>query len=192
MTACSSDDHGNGKADMPKYRHTVIVYMSAQNSLGYSQAALLDSAEIASGASRMRSTHDNLILYLDDDKLPRIYRFYKGGDGKGYIQKVKQYSTDLNSSNPSTLRDVLANVKAQYPSRSYGLVMWSHGTGWLPDIISPSGSQSRLSRSYKPMGFGVDVGGGPGRPGTSRATDGDRRHDPGNQRERRQARLHLL
>lgn len=160
MTACSSDDHGNGKADMPKYRHTVIVYMSAQNSLGYSQAALLDSAEIASGASRMRSTHDNLILYLDDDKLPRIYRFYKGGDGKGYIQKVKQYSTDLNSSNPSTLRDVLADVKAQYPSRSYGLVMWSHGTGWLPDIISPSGSQSRLSRSYKPMGFGVDVGTG--------------------------------
>lgn len=154
-----SDDERDGKAgSVPEYRRTVIVYMAAQNSLGYARAAVADSAEIASGAELIPSTRDNLILFIDDAEKPRLYRYYKSTNGKGYYSKIYQYPTDVSSTDSSTLLDVLSRVKNLFPSESYGLVLWSHGSGWLPQIRS-------LSRTYaggtsRPRAFGIDVGEG--------------------------------
>ena len=156
--ACSDDDGDGNKHDM-RHRRTVIVYMSAQNSLGAANAAQTDSSEIAGGAMQMTSTRDNLLLYLDDNRNPRLYRYYKAGNGKAYVQKVKEYQTDLDSSDPSTLTEVLTTVKNLYPSESYGLVMWSHGTGWLPQMGRPTLTAGTGSLRTT-QSIGIDVGPG--------------------------------
>ncbi len=155
FVGCSSDD-GDKNKDSARHRRTVIVYMCAQNSLGVARAAEADSVEIAAGTLRLPTTRDNLLLYLDDARKPRLYRYYRATNGRAFVQKVKEYQTDMNSADPATLTEVLTTVKNLYPSESYGLVMWSHGMGWLPQLGRPSEAGSKPLRL--PQAIGIDVG----------------------------------
>ena len=161
LSACSSDDPSPEPKEEPvNCRHTAIIYMSAQNSLGYSKSSAKDSAEIAQGAQRLTNISDNILLYIDDTANPRIYRLNKSSNGLVNIAKVMQYSTDLNSSSPSTLQGVLEFAKQKYPSESYGLVLWSHGSNWVPDITGSYDETKRSETEYSPLSFGIDVGPG--------------------------------
>ena len=44
---------------------------------------------------------------------------------------LKDYEKQ-NSADPDVMRSVISEVVSQYPADSYGLVLWSHGTAWLP------------------------------------------------------------
>lgn len=150
FVACNDSDDNSESNN--KARRTLIVYMAAQNSLGYNGYAKEDSIEIAEGAIDYLSLNDNIIMFIDDAKNPRIHRLYRNqADGKCYYKTVYQYNYDANSGDASTLLDVLSRVHSLYPSESYGLVMWSHGTGWMPEIV-PSSNQYRA--------IGIDVGPG--------------------------------
>lgn len=156
--SCRDDKGTDGIKEKTNYRRTVIVYMAAQNSLGNYSADISDSLEIANGTKFIPSTKDNLILFIDDKSKPRIYRYYNSVNGKVYYSKIFQYPTDVNSAGSSTLLDVLMRVKNLFPSKSYGLVMWSHGTGWIPQTDGPG--RSHAVKSRKPQTFGIDVGEG--------------------------------
>lgn len=122
--ACSSDD-----APKPDPAHrTVLVYIGAENSL-YSYVSD-DLDEMIQGAGDIPAS-DNLLVYVDDRSTPRIYKIGME-KGKGTSSVVKEYSTDLCSSDPAVLRDVCRWVTENYSAASYGLVLWSHGNGWLP------------------------------------------------------------
>ena len=122
--ACSSDD-----APEPEPAHrTVLVYIGAENSL-YSYVSD-DLDEMIQGAGDIPAS-DNLLVYVDDRSTPRIYKIGME-KGKGISSVVKEYSTDLCSSDPAVLRDVCRWVTENYSAASYGLVLWSHGNGWLP------------------------------------------------------------
>ncbi len=126
---------------------TVLVYISAQNSLGSNGFQRADSLEMANGA-RYIDDNDRFLVYIDDANSPRIYRFTKN---QTKPELVKQYTRDLDSSDPETLKEVLAWTKQNFPAQEYGLVMWSHSDGWLP---SPNVNY-QTKRS-----FGIDVGTG--------------------------------
>jgi SepF-like predicted cell division protein (DUF552 family) len=40
--------------------------------------------------------------------------------------------SEQDSSSPEVMEQVLADVKSMYPAKSYGLILWSHASGWLP------------------------------------------------------------
>lgn len=126
---------------------TVLIYVSAQNSLGYRDFQKDDSLEIAAG-SQYIGNNNRLIVYIDDDENPRMYRFTKE---KRAPELVRSFGRDANSSDPETLKDVLAWTKQFYPAKEYGLVMWSHSDGWLP---APNKTY-RTTRA-----FGIDTGAG--------------------------------
>lgn len=150
FSGCSKDD-SNGKGDEESgTRRTVIIYMSAQNSLGFNKYSTSEMQEILSGCQSLNK-RDQIVLYVDDNKAPRIYRYYRGCKEP---QLLKQYSTDLNSSDPATLGQVLSYVLTNYPSESYGLVLWSHANGWLPS------TNKDYSNSVSSKSFSVDVGTG--------------------------------
>lgn len=176
-TFSSCKDSNNAEDGSTRYRHTTILYFSAQNSLGSQNASGMDSVEIVQGARLMKNFNDNLILYLDDAANPRIYRYYRLPDGRTMVQKIRTYSTDANSSDSTTLKDVLDFIGSKYPSDSYGLVLWSHGMGWLPDIISFK-EKGQRSKNNILKGFGIDVG-----PGGNMSKDTDARGNLGQQME---------
>lgn len=138
---------GNTLSPAAEGRRTVLVYVSAQNSLGYGHYSRSDSAEISAGAQYI-SDDDRLLMYIDDEQNPRIYRFTNDSPSPTLVHT---YDSDLNSSDPETLEEVLTWVTTYFPSEEYGLVMWSHADGWLP---SPN-TDYRTTRS-----FGIDVGEG--------------------------------
>lgn len=156
LTSCSDDKNSSGEPKQ-QYRHTLIVYMSAQNSLGNATCHFSDSTEIAVGTMYMRNPKDNIILYMDDADNTRVYRFYVNENQKAFWKKIYDYKQNMNSSDPETLKGLLSMVGREYPSSSYGLVLWSHGSGWLPDIPD---FDKPTQRGLSTQGFSVDVGPG--------------------------------
>lgn len=155
LTSCSDEE----SFSIPKYdtyRRSVIVYMAAQNSLGSTGASRLDSAEIVRGASKLTDSHDNVFLFIDDMEKPRLYRICRYRNNTFY-PKVLTWSTDLCSSDPATLCNLLKYVSTNYPSQSYGLVMWSHADGWL----IADNTQNTLDNTNRSFGLDVGPGGDP-------------------------------
>lgn len=77
---------------------------------------------------------------------PVLMRFYRGSDGKPVTDTLKVYENmDLSASRES-IRQVLQDVKERFPSRRYGMLVSSHGTGWLPPAYNYNSETSRASR----------------------------------------------
>ena len=155
--SCSGDDdNSKKKEEATGIRRTVVMYVSAQNSLGYQQFNISDSAEIAAGCQFLNA-RDQLLLYIDDAQKPRVYRFYKGC---AQPQLVRTYTTDANSSDAGVLKELLAWTVEQYPSESYGLVMWSHSDGWVPSWSKDYNNSGYTTKGATLRSFGLDVGTG--------------------------------
>ena len=108
---------------------TVLVYMVADNNLSSDAETNLDS--LLAGVARY-GTDGNLLVYLDNAQgLPQLFRFSRSSPGMASSETVKTYA-EQNSVSPTVMASVLANMTTLYPAQSYGLVLWSHGYGWLP------------------------------------------------------------
>ena len=145
LSACSKDDD---EKKTPQTR-TVLVYMSAENSLSYYAEA--DLKEIMD-ASVLLAEEDQLLVWYDRakrDELPWLARMVDGqltdsvSIADMQISDEDEYSTD-----PHIFEKVLSYAFSHYPAvQGYGLVLWSHATGWMvTDSVA-------YSRSY-----GVDNG----------------------------------
>jgi hypothetical protein len=51
--------------------------------------------------------------------------------GEGKETQIKFYP-ELNSTDPAILKQIIQEVIGLYPAPEYGLILWSHGTSWLP------------------------------------------------------------
>lgn len=109
-------------------RRTVVVYMMAENSLsGASQA---DLAEMRSALGDIPEDCA-LVVYVDDsrtDLRPRIISF----TSKEGERVLYEYSEDPVSTDSLTMLNALRRIVRERPAHSYGLVLWSHATGWAP------------------------------------------------------------
>lgn len=145
LGACQEEEGNTPAGTEGTGRRTVLVYMNARNSL-YGNV-YQDSVELAQGARKMNS-QDRLLLYVCKDSLSYLYRISAGG-----TRLLLQCSAEQNASDPKQLEMLLKWTKEQFPSQSYGLVLWSHSDGWLP-----STNVARVNS----RGFGVDAGAGSG------------------------------
>lgn len=148
LTACHKDDPDPADPSQPGNR-TVLVYMVAQNSMGNQLQQVRDSMEIMDGVQGM-GADNRLLLYIDDAYLPRLYYVHPSLPSP---QLVRTWDRDVNSASPEVLADVLDWSVRNYPAADYGLVLWSHGTGWIPS------TNKDYSRT-RPHSFGIDVGPG--------------------------------
>lgn len=127
---------------------TVIVYMAAENSL--SAYVNSDVSEMLEGVKYM-GAKDHLILYVDNTSSARIYDI-TWQDTARYMRDLKpafQWKEDVNSCDAENLRFVLNYAREHSQVNSYYLVMWSHGSGWLPDF------NDRYKNAPK-FAFGID------------------------------------
>ena len=106
-------------------KRTVIVYMIAENSLW--KYAPSDSAEMAAAAPYIPDSV-NFIVYKDGVELPILYTLSK----KEGFRPWKKYTRDQDSADSLVMNDVLRTIKQNFPAEKYGLVLWSHGSGWIP------------------------------------------------------------
>ena len=144
LAACEDD-----KPEVLKPVRTVVVYMSAENSL--SSFANMDFNEIIEGSKLVADEH-NLIIWLDRamaNEKPWLCRIQRGEITDSVsIEDMGISTEDELSSDPKVFEQVLRYVYDNYPATDgYGLVLWGHATGWtLRDSIAYS------------RGYGIDNG----------------------------------
>lgn len=144
LSACSKDEDEKD----PKKR-TVLIYMSAENSL--SSYAWYDLEEIKEG-SKMLTENDQLLVWFDrarEGELPWLARIVNGElKDSVSIADMQISNKDEYSSDPHVLEKVLSYAFSHYPAtEGYGLGLWSHASGW---VIEDSVAYTRA--------YGVDNG----------------------------------
>ena len=118
---------------------TVLVYIAAENNLGYMggmgfsyRLANDDISEMKQGAKSIGNNH--LVLYVDkcndgdplyNDPKPYILHFYQG-ELRDSIPMEESLTAD-----PSVFENVIRRSFTTFPAQSYGLVLWGYSSGWI-------------------------------------------------------------
>jgi hypothetical protein len=136
LSACHKDDDTiqtfQGK--------TVLIYMVADNSLNAISTTNIDSMVV--GFSRSK-TVGQMVIYLDNESgIPSLIQLVKDSNG-GVTQRVVKTYAEQNSADVAVMSGIFSDVMKLFPSTSYGLVLWSHGYGWLPGTTSTKASSLR-------------------------------------------------
>lgn len=124
FTACEKDD-----TEPTHATRTVLVYMAGNNSL---DRFIDNNIENMKKGANGNLNGGNLLAYVASrDDVPRLYWFKQEA---GSIQQitVQTYDQTQNSASTETLTEVLNTIQRDFPADDYGLVLWSHGTAWLP------------------------------------------------------------
>lgn len=121
LTACDK----NEKEVEPPRNRTVLVYMIADNNLSrWTSVNVEKMMEAYKGEG-------NLIMYIDGyDGAPRLEKLEMSAN-TCKRRVIREYE-ERNSASPEVLKSVIDEVSRDFPAESYGLLLWSHGTGWLP------------------------------------------------------------
>lgn len=129
-----------------KYR-TVLVYMVADNNLSSNAGGNIDQM-IKGAKSDDFLKYGNLVVYVDQagTAKPLLLHIKQNDDGTIVKDTLEQYQ-ELNSLDPLVVNDIILETVSRFNTKSYGLILWSHGTAWLPQ-----GYQSMI------RSFGVDKG----------------------------------
>ena len=123
---------------------TVLVYMCAENNLALTAQSNIHSMNTCVGRGM---DNYNLLVYLDCSGMaPALLRVH---DFK--IDTVAKYP-ERDSTDPQVMREVINDVMTNWTADHYGLVLWSHGTGWLPGnklhYVAPSMGYAQQRRAF--------------------------------------------
>lgn len=106
-------------------RLTVIVYICAENKLcAYYEDDVKEMLEATTDIPE----DCNLLVYVDEVKSPTLYSI-TSENGKKTILEYEE----CNSADPEVFKQKLKGIMELFPADHYGLVLWSHGSGWIPN-----------------------------------------------------------
>ena len=126
-------------ADEPvnENRKVLLFYECAFNNIGSYMKKNIASLENGYIPGK---NGDVILVYArysknDDSYTPtksHLWRIYKNAKGRIVSDTLKVFDESTIASSPSTLREVLSFAKENFPAKGYGMVLSSHGSGWLP------------------------------------------------------------
>ena len=131
---------------------TVLLYMVANNNLSH---------DAENSISRLQngyipSDEGNLLVYKHCAGMdPVLLHIKKGEDGTVAADTAYRFPPRV-SATKSALTQALNVTQALFPADSYGLILWSHGTGWIPPLASLSSAAQEVSGSAPQRTFGLD------------------------------------
>lgn len=131
--------------EQPKIQadRTVIVYLCADNNL--SSETLGKIGALMKGMNHVDAARNNLIVYADSrSEMPKLWKITASDR-----TLLKEY-TEQNSASPDNFSAVLSRVAADFPAAGYGLICFSHASGWLPQgaLANPLGFAHSSASSW--------------------------------------------
>lgn len=129
LTACS-----NETPEVSIAHRTVLVYLAGDNNLSSYGSQNIQS--MINGAGMNHLNGGNLLVYFDAaDGAPLLLQIREHQDGSVHADTLQRYP-EQNSMDPKVMRQVIDQVVQAFPAQQQGLVLWSHGTAWLPYPLS--------------------------------------------------------
>lgn len=126
FSSCLKEEADN-RQQLPE--RTILFYMAGDNSLSGETQEKVDAL-----ASAWNIKGENRLLVFQDrggENAPRLLEIKTGADGKGTIEVLEEYK-DGNSASIKVFVRVLNDMVRYCPSSDYGLVLFSHSSGWFP------------------------------------------------------------
>jgi len=103
-------------------KRTIIVYMAGDNSLCDQVPISLQQME-----NGFSGKDTQLVVFVAQaGENPLLLEIHPNAS-----KVVKTYS-ELNTADSAILKEILQEAITLYPAKEYGLILWSHGTSWLP------------------------------------------------------------
>lgn len=146
---------------------TVLVYMVASNSLGSYGFDDKDIVEMENAIEAYNNDDCRLLIYHvpygtnSTIELKEIY----SNKGVAETTILKTYDKDISSVSQERISQVISDMVEFAPADDYGLVLWSHSTGWISSESSTSSSYTYSidngdgsSQKILTRGFGDDDG----------------------------------
>ena len=150
ITSCQQDGPDTPEAPV---KRTILVYMVASNSLGVNRRDQMDLDEMDRAVEHGELNGCRLLVYRigPDDDIPLLFEIKKGWRGTAEHQTLVTYDGTKGASvTAARMSQVIADAKRLAPARDYGLILWSHGTGWAPSLTTRAAAPRRV--------FGEDNG----------------------------------
>lgn len=119
----------------------VVIYMADNNNL--SSYAQDNFAEILEGTLPkyfdINSGYGDILLVYTrnrtnkepSDNSPELIRVSRTNNGSPKIEVIQRFDSKVNSATPEMLKKVLTYSVALFPAYENGLILWSHGSGWV-------------------------------------------------------------
>lgn len=115
-----------------KERQVVLVYMAGNNSLSYEGEC--DYRDLLNAYLPASEDKDHVLLVFCHfvDQTPVLKRISRDGNGNTVEEIVHEFPFNTNSATAQTFSLVQEYAHNAYPAERNGLLLWSHGTGFLP------------------------------------------------------------
>lgn len=152
LTSCDKDEELD--VVIPEVHRTILVYMVANNDLGEKGFDNNDIAEMRLAAQAGGLNGGRLIIYHAPcyNQTPVLKEITAES-----IVELKKYDQEVLSVSASRMKQVIADTKAIAPAKSYGIILWSHSSGWIQDGIAEAQAAPILSESViSPHSYGSD------------------------------------
>lgn len=165
--SCSGDDPQPTPAPEPPVEqepqpltesHTLTIFMQGNNGL----AQFMDSnlQRILASYYDMPEGDFRIFVFYDRGNYTRLTELYMN-DGMAKQRLVEEYEPSVSTVDPDFVKSVLAQVKEAAPADSYGLILSSHGGGWVPSdlydqYLFKSDSRSGDAPQAQPLFYGQD------------------------------------
>lgn len=137
LTSCK----GNEEPPAEPAPRTVLVYMAANNGLGAQGNDDADIAEIAQAARNGLLNNGCRVLLYHSDYQGSATLTELAADGS--LMQHETYTDGKLSVQAERMSKVLTDARRIAPAGQFGLILWSHGSGWLEDGITEKASSPR-------------------------------------------------
>lgn len=151
FTGCSGDDD----SPAPECPRAVLVYMVANNSLGAAHYDTDDLNEMAIAAKQGDFGASRLFVYHHArNSAPVLKEITAYGE-----RIVATYDKSASSVSSARMSRVIDDFRRYAPASRYGIILWSHGSGWIENgMEQPVRSNARSEGEASPLSFGDDGG----------------------------------
>lgn len=136
-------------------KRTVLIYAVASNNLA--SYLRYDKEEMIKAAPNIKGLGSDVRVLLysvasQSATEATLSELTKDAYGEWNFTDIRSYDRNTFSTDPERMRQVYADLKEEAPAKKYGLVFWSHGTGWVPNFtdheVPSSAGVPSIQKSY--------------------------------------------
>lgn len=110
--------------------HTLIVYMMGNNGL---EKFMDNNLNKIMGVADRSPENGRIAVFYDRGNYTRLTELVKAEDGRIIQDVIQEFAPDNTSSvDPDFMSRIIEIAKERMPAETYGLIMSSHGGGWVP------------------------------------------------------------
>ena len=155
-TIYSSDNEKDVVCHLEIYpRRNILFYISAdKNGLDNGNGGNEPKQKIDEIRKGWEPDKGEMLIYTDQtDQGANLFRISdtKGDNGLYLLDTIYTYGSE-NSADPEVLSRVIQTVVQEHPADSYGMIFFSHASGWLPKgmLANPRSSEANQTEELNP------------------------------------------